>query len=129
MLLTATTSKPVDQLRESLPQACAAHGFGVLGVHDLRAKLKEKGQDYDHPCLVFDVCNPVQARRVLMAEPSVSAVLPCRISAFEDAEGHTRLVTVRPTRMIELFAGAGLEEVAREVETTLEAILSDVAAG
>jgi uncharacterized protein (DUF302 family) len=128
MLMTATTKKSVDQLREDLPAACTAHGFGVLGVHDLRAKLQEKGQDWDTPCLVFDVCNPVQAKRVLTAEPNVSAVLPCRISAFPDAAGRTRLVTVRPTRMIELF-GADLGDVAREVEETLEAILGDVAAG
>ena len=126
MLMTATTKKSVDQLREDLPEACTAHGFGVLGVHDLRAKLQEKGQDWDTPCLVFDVCNPVQAKRVLTAEPNISAVLPCRISAFPDAAGKTRLVTVRPTRMIELF-GADLGDVAREVEETLEAILNDVA--
>jgi uncharacterized protein (DUF302 family) len=127
MLLTATTSKPVDRIAEELPDACTAHGFGVLAVHDLRAKLREKGQEWDTPCLVFDVCNPVQAKRVLTAEPNVSAVLPCRISAFPDREGRTRLVTVRPTRMIELF-GAALQDVARDVEDTLEAILNDVAA-
>ena len=127
MLLTVTTTKPVDQIEKDLPGACAAHGFGVLGVHDLRAKLQEKGQDWDTPCLVFDVCNPVQAKRVLTSEPNVSAVLPCRISAFPDEEGQTRLVTVRPTRMIGLF-GAALEDVAREVEETLGAILNDVAA-
>jgi len=128
MLMTATTKKSVDEVAERLPEACTAHGFGVLGVHDLRAKLQEKGQDYDRPCLVFDVCNPVQAKRVLTADPNLSAVLQCRISAFEDEEGRTRLVTVRPTRMIELF-GAALQDVAREVELTLEAILNDVAAG
>ncbi|MHC4818738.1 MAG: DUF302 domain-containing protein [Planctomycetota bacterium] len=128
MLLTTTTTKSVDEIAGLLPDVCTAHGFGVLGVHDLRAKLREKGQDYDKPCLVFDVCNPVQAKRVLTAEPSVSAVLPCRISAFPDAEGKTRLVTVRPTRMIELF-GAELQDVARDVEETLEAILNDVATG
>ena len=127
MLMTATTKKSVDEVAERLPEACTAHGFGVLGVHDLRAKLQEKGQAWDTPCLVFDVCNPVQAKRVLTAEPNVSAVLPCRISAFPDEEGRTRLVTVRPTRMIELF-GADLQDVAREVEETLEAILNDVAA-
>jgi len=127
MLMTATTNKSVDQVREDLPDVCTAHGFGVLGVHDLRAKLQEKGQDYEKPCLVFDVCNPAQAKRVLTAEPNVSAVLPCRISAFPDEEGKTRLVTVRPTRMIGLF-GAELEDVAREVEEKLGAILHDVAA-
>jgi len=128
MLLTATTTKSVEEIAEQLPDVCTAHGFGVLGVHDLRAKLQEKGQDWDTPCLVFDVCNPVQAKRVLTAEPNISAVLPCRISAFPDEAGRTRLVTVRPTRMIELF-GADLGDVAREVEETLEAILNDVAAG
>lgn len=126
MLLTTTTKKSVDEIAAQLPDACTAHGFGVLGVHDLRAKLREKGQEWDTPCLVFDVCNPVQAKRVLTAQPNVSAVLPCRISAFPAEEGKTRLVTVRPTRMIEMF-GAELQDVAREVEETLEAILNDVA--
>jgi uncharacterized protein (DUF302 family) len=128
MLLTATTTRSVEEIAERLPDACAAHGFGVLGVHDLRRKLQEKGQDFDRACLVFDVCNPVQAKRVLTAEPNVSSVLPCRISAFRDADGRTKLVTVRPTRMIELF-GADLADVAREVEQTLEAILNDAVAG
>lgn len=127
MLITATTDKSVDQLREDLPKACAAHQFGVLGVHDLRAKLQEKGQEYDRPCLVFDVCNPAQAKRVLTARPDISSVLPCRISAYEGDDGRTRLVTVQPTRMIEMFQAAGLEDVARDVEATLEAILEEVA--
>jgi len=128
MLISVQSAHGVDSLREELPAAVQKHGFGVIGTLDLRAKLREKGQEYDRACLVFDVCNPAQARRVLTAEPRVSAALPCRISVFERDGGGAELVTIRPTAMIGMFgAGGELEQVAREVEEVMTAILDEVA--
>ena len=127
MLMRVTTQKTVEELRESFPATCKEHGFGVLHVHDLTATLQSKGQDFTRPVLVFDVCNPVHANRVLSANPAVSAALPCRVSAFALDGGGTELVTIQPTMMMGLFESQDLAPVAAEVQETLEAILKDVA--
>jgi uncharacterized protein (DUF302 family) len=129
ILFEIETTKPLAKLRDDLPRACADHKFGVLGVIDLREKLKEKGLDYPRGAVVFEVCNPHQAKRVLDARPEVSTALPCRISAYEAPDGKTRLATLRPTDLIGLFgAGAApLAAVAREVEETLVAIMKQAA--
>jgi uncharacterized protein (DUF302 family) len=128
MLSTVETTKSLEKLREDLPRACAAHKFGVLGVHDLKAKLKEKGVDYDGECLVFEVCNPQQAKKVLQANPDVSTALPCRISVYRALDGRTRISTLKPTELISAFGTKELHGVALEVEAALDAIMREASA-
>lgn len=126
MLMRTTTSRSIEQLREEFPGLCQKHGFGVLHIHDITATLREKGQDFERPVVVFDVCNPVQANRVLTATPAVSAALPCRVSAYRNDDGGTDLVTIMPTAMMQLFDSPDLAPVAEEVQAVLQAILDDV---
>jgi len=127
MLLSRDSRKPLDRLAKDLEAACAAHKFGVLGVHDLKAKLKEKGQDFARECRVYEVCNPVAAKRVLDTNLEISTALPCRISLYDAGKGVTRLATIRPTMLLDLFKTAALKEVAKEVEETLVAIMEEAA--
>ena len=127
MLISVDSVKSLEQIREDLPKACADHKFGVLGMHDLKAKMREKGIDYDGECLVFEVCNPLKAKRVLEENQEIATLLPCRIAAYRTGEGSTRLSTLRPTKLVELFPG-DLEAVAREVEEALSAIMDQAAA-
>ncbi len=127
MLLSIDSKKPLAQIREDLPRSCAAHKFGVLGVHDLKEKMREKGVEYRGDCLIFEVCNPQQAKKVLEANPDISTALPCRISVFTTLDGRTRLSTMRPTSLIDLFKSRELKGVAEEVEETLHQIMKEAA--
>ena len=127
MMKTVETRKTLAQLRDDLPKAAAAHRFGVLSVLDLKEKLREKGVEYAGQVLIFEVCNPLKAKAVLEAAPEVSAVLPCRISAYTGKDGRSRLSTVLPTALIGAVGVPSLEPVAREVEETLAAILEEAA--
>jgi uncharacterized protein (DUF302 family) len=126
MLHIVESRKPLDRVVRDLETAVARHKFGVLGVHDLRAKMAEKGVAFDRECRVFEVCNPHQAKKVLETNLEISTALPCRISVYEEG-GVTKLATIKPTTMIDLYATPGLKDVAREVETTLEAIMAEAA--
>jgi uncharacterized protein (DUF302 family) len=128
MLLTRDSRKPLDRLAKDLEKACAGHKFGVLGVHDLKAKLREKGQDFAKECRVYEVCNPVAAKRVLDTNLEISTALPCRISIYDAGKGVTRLATIRPTMLLDIFGTPALKEVAKEVEETLVAIMEEAAA-
>jgi uncharacterized protein (DUF302 family) len=126
MLYVIESSKPLDRVAEDLQVAVARHKFGVLGVHDLRAKLAEKGVPFARECRIFEVCNPHQAKKVLESNLSISTALPCRISVYEEG-GITKLATIKPTALIALYATPELRKVAEDVEMTLERIMAEAA--
>ena len=126
MLHIVESRKPLDRVAKDVEAAVARHKFGVLGIHDLKAKLADKGVPFDRECRVFEVCNPHQAKKVLERNLEISTALPCRISVYEEG-GVTRLATIKPTAMLDLYATPGLNEVAREVQAALEAIMAEAA--
>ena len=126
MLHVTESRKPIDRVAADLEAAVVRHRFGVLGMHDLRAAMAQKGVAFARECRIFEVCNPHQAKRVLEANLEVSTALPCRISVYEEA-GVTKLATIRPTAMIALYGTPGLKEVAEDVEQTLVRIMDEAA--
>jgi len=126
MVHVTESRKPIDRVAADLEAAVVRHRFGVLGMHDLRAAMAQKGVAFAHECRIFEVCNPHQAKRVLEANLEVSTALPCRISVYEEA-GVTKLATIRPTAMIALYGTPGLKEVAEDVEQTLVQIMDEAA--
>ncbi len=126
MLHIVRSSRSLTETARALEDACARHKFGVLGVHDLRAKMADKGVQFDRDCRVYEVCNPHQARKVLEANLEISTALPCRISLYDD-KGTTTLATLKPTSLIELFPNPELRSVAEDVEATLVRIMAEAA--
>ncbi len=126
MLHIVESDKSVDRVSADLEQAVTRHKFGILGVHDLKAKMAEKGVEFARECRIYEVCNPQQARKVLERNMEISTALPCRISVYAEG-GRTRLATIKPTAMIGLYATPELKEVAAEVESSLSAIMADAA--
>jgi len=123
---TVDSSKSIEQVGADLEEACKKHGFGVLGMHDLQAKMKSKGVEFPQPCLVYEVCNPHKAAEVLGQDLRISTALPCRISVYRQGEG-ARLATIRPGMMLDMFGATGLQPVAQEVEQAIFAIMKDAA--
>jgi uncharacterized protein (DUF302 family) len=121
------TAKTFEEASADLQVAVAAHGFGVLAVHDLGDSLRSKGLDFAENCRVFEVCNPQQAARVLRNDMNLTMALPCRISVFTEA-GQTRIGMIRPEGMLRsLSSDPELMEVARQVEADTTAIIEAAA--
>lgn len=120
--------KTPEEIDEGLKEAAVRHQFGILGVHNLRETMKKKGVEFEGECLIYEVCNPWQAKKALEANPAISTVLPCRISVYRAGET-CRLATLLPTTMMGLFGTAELAEVAREVEEVIKAMMREAAGG
>lgn len=117
MYYIVETDKSFDQATADLDAAVKRNGFGVLHVHDLGATLRSKGIDFAEQCRVFEVCNPVQAAKVLSADMRLNMALPCRISVFTE-NGKTKIGLIKPAEMIaSLSRDAALAQVANEVES------------
>ncbi len=126
MLFKLTTAKTVPEAATALQAAVAANHFGVMHVHNLKETMAKKGVEFARECLIFEVCQPQQAKKVLDEDMSVSTALPCRISIYEQG-GKTILATLRPTEMLATFNVPQLESVAQEVETTIVKIMTEAA--
>lgn len=126
MIHVIETHKPVREAEKDFSSAAMRHKFGVLGVHDLRQKMNEKGVAFERDCLVVEVCNPGQAQQALTGAMAVSTALPCRVSIYTE-DGKTKLATLKPTALLELFGVPGLGPVAADVERELFAAMQEAA--
>ena len=128
MLVKTSTGKTVNETATALHAAVQANQFGVMQVHNLKETLAKKGVEFERECLIFEVCQPRQAKKVLDENMSVSTALPCRISIYEEG-GKTILASLRPTILLGMFDSPQLEGVAKEVEDTIVRIMTEAAAG
>ena len=126
MLITMSTNKSVDKAKLALEAAVQANHFGVMHVYDLKETMKKKGMEFRKKCLIFEICQPEQAKKVLDQNMSISVALPCRISVYEEG-GKTILATLKPTTLLALFNTPQLEKVAQEVEDTIVKIMKEAA--
>ena len=126
MLVKLFTDKNVKEAAAALQAAVQANHFGVMQVHNLKETMNKKGVEFNSECLIFEVCQPQQAKKVLEQNMSVSTALPCRISIYEE-EGKTVLATLKPTILLAMFNVPQLEVVARDVESTIVKIMKEAA--
>ena len=127
MLVKLSTNKTVSEAAAALQAAVQANHFGVMQVHNLQETMVKKGVDFERACLIFEVCQPQQAKKVLDQNMSVSTALPCRISIYEEG-GKTILATLKPTTLLAMFNSPQLKDVAQEVEDTIVKIMKEAAA-
>ena len=128
MLFQLSSTKTVSEAATALQAAVHANHFGVMQLHNLTETMAKKGVEFAHECLIFEVCQPQQAKKVLDQNMSVSTALPCRISIYEEG-GKTILATLKPTQLLSMFNVPQLEQVAQEVEATIIKIMNEAAVG
>jgi uncharacterized protein (DUF302 family) len=110
------TTKPFEQACSDLEAAIGRNGYGLLFQHDLGKSLRNKGVAFGEMCAIFEVCNPVQAGKVLTADMRLNMALPCRISVYTEA-GLTKIGMFRPVALLSaLSSDPLLQQIAREVE-------------
>ncbi len=126
MLYQVSTRKSLDQIDAGLQEAAARHQFGIITVHNLKETMANKGVDFSGECMIYEVCNPQQAKKVLEANGAVSTALPCRISVYRVGD-ETRIATLLPTALMQMFDDPGLQPVAEEVENVMKAMMQEAA--
>lgn len=124
MIFEMESHKDLTEIDSALREAAARHKFGVLSVLNLKEKMREKGIDFGNECTVYEVCNPHQAKRALEGNGAVSTALPCRISVY-GTEGAYKIATLLPTAMMTAFGSPEVDEVAREVEADIVAMVKE----
>jgi uncharacterized protein (DUF302 family) len=125
MYYIVDSNKSFEQAAVDLEAAVKRNEFGVLHVHDLGNTLRGKGIAFTEQCKVFEVCNPVQAGKVLSTDMRLNMALPCRISVYTE-QGKTRIGMIKPVPMLAaLSQDASLVKVAQEVEAKTRKMMDE----
>ena len=126
MLIVRESPKSVQEIEKVFSEVASRHKFGVLGTYNLKEKLNDKGVPFERECLVFEVCNPQQAGKVLEKDIAIATALPCRIAVYQK-DGQIKIATIKPTALLSLFPSPELTPVAAEVERVITQIIADLA--
>lgn len=119
------TGKSFEDASTALEAAVTANGFGVLHVHDLGETLRKKGVEFAENCLVFEVCQPQKAARVLASDMKLNMALPCRVSVYTEG-GAVRIGMIEPQSMLSALSDdPALDEVAREVQAKIMKMMDE----
>ncbi|HEY7773961.1 MAG TPA: DUF302 domain-containing protein [Marinagarivorans sp.] len=117
MYYVVNTDKSFQQASSDLADEVVNLGFGVLHVHDLGQTLRSKGVPFNEDCKVFEVCNPVQAAKVLSIDMRLNMALPCRISVYTE-NGATKIGLIKPANMLAgLSDEPALIELVNDIES------------
>lgn len=117
---TVETPKTPEQAIDALTENLKAEKFGVLWQLDMKEKLHEKGVEFTMPYQILEVCNPVEAKRVLTENALVGYFLPCKLAVYVE-NGTTKIGMPKPTALIGLVENEALMNIASDIETRLTA--------
>lgn len=115
---TVTTNKNIEEAISSIETSLKDEKFGVLWMFDIKQKLQEKGLEFEKEFKVLEVCNPVEAQRVLMENQLAGYFLPCKIVVY-DQDGKTKIGMPRPSSLISLLNDERLKAFAKDIEDRL----------
>lgn len=105
----------------------AEEKFGVLWRFSIQDKLNEKGIEFDQKYEILEVCNPVEAKKVLRENDLAGYFLPCKTAVYE-LEGGTKIGLPRPTALIGMVENESFESlrgIAQDVEKRLIACIDN----
>ncbi|MBD3919036.1 DUF302 domain-containing protein [Paenibacillus sp. PR3] len=115
---TVETTKTPEQAVEALTENLKVEKFGVLWKLDMEEKLQEKGVELDMTYQILEVCNPVEAKRVLSENALIGYFLPCKLAVYVENET-TKIGMPKPTALIGLVENEALMNIASDIEKRL----------
>lgn len=119
---TRLVARPYQEVLAAVKAAAKAQGFRVSNVHDIAASLRKDGIERE-PYATVEVCNSKLAAQVLVAEPRLGAVMPCRIAVYQKGD-QTVVTMILPSRLMMLFPlQPEVKEAAAQVDRAMKAII------
>jgi uncharacterized protein (DUF302 family) len=128
--LKRTAREPFGVVTEAVERSIEAHGFLVVGEHDVHATLARKGFRI-HPVRIYEVRDSSTRETPagsIVPDRLRAGIIPGRISVFLEGD-EVAVAAVRPSVVSEMFPEVGLEDVASEMEQRLIAVVDDAVDG
>ncbi len=127
MLFETTSKKSMAEIETDLKASADRRGFGVVASHDLKYAMRERGVDYACDCMLYDVCSPKLAARLLRINTAAAAAFPCHIAVHRSGDEY-KLTTFKPTELLKSLSNSEMAAVLEETEQAMIDIVKDAAA-
>jgi uncharacterized protein (DUF302 family) len=124
MLYKEISQKSVQTIVEDIQNLVPDYKFGVLHIHNIKETLQKKGFEFEKECQILDICNPTIAQNILNIDMSISTIMPCKISVYEE-NNQTIIAMNSFTELIKEF-NKELVETAKNTQETLLKIMKEV---
>ena len=113
-----------DETIEKLSEIIVSAGWKVTHTHDFQETMKKNGKDV-LPVKVIELCKPDYAFRILKEDDLriYSNMMPCRMSVYEKADGHTYISRMNSELMASQIGGVVQEVMSgafRDAEKFIE---------
>lgn len=124
MLYLEKSQKSVQEVVDKIQEIVPNYKFGVLHIHNIHNTLNSKGIDFKNECQVLDICNPNVASSFLGEDMSLSAIMPCKISVYN--EGDETIIATNSVVQLVDDINPDLIELAQETQETILKIIDEV---
>lgn len=104
-----------DDAVESLKLRANQHNLKFVGVNALYKEIEALTGQPSRRMEIFNFCDGLAANKMLQADPTMIAFMPCRIAILEDAQGKrwviSMMMDLKLVRKLPADARAGAERV------------------
>ncbi len=123
MVYIEKSEKSVQEVVDKIQEIISTYKFGVQHIHNIKQTLNSKGIDFKNECQVLDICNPKVAENFLSNDMSLSSIMPCKISVYEE-DGET---TVAINSLVQLVddINPDMTDIAQEAQKTILKIIEE----
>ena len=123
MKQTFETTKSVDEFIEDIQKVLPKYEFGLQHIHNPPEKMRAKGIDFTTECKILDICSPKIANQFLSQDLSLSCIMPCKISVYDD-NGQTTIALNSLVQLIDDL-NPDLIDIAQVAQETMINIIND----
>lgn len=113
-----------DEAIELVSDLLKAEGFGILTQIDVKETLKAKINVDFRKYRILGACNPSFAHKALGVEDKIGVFLPCNVVVQEHDNGDIEVSAVDPVASMQAVENPKLEEIAGEVRSRMQKVIS-----
>jgi uncharacterized protein (DUF302 family) len=130
MLTTHESKFNVDQTVAEIEKSSKAIGWQVPKIYFLQKSLQKAGYKEMSQMKILSICKPVYAYDILKndSDKMVSAIMPCRLSVYEDKSGKVFVSGMNMGLMSKMFGGniaKVMAGVAEEEHNILKSVIKE----
>jgi uncharacterized protein (DUF302 family) len=120
---TTLTETTFEAALETVTEALATEGFGVISEIDVSGTFKKKIDVDFKKYTILGACNPGYAHHALQTEDKIGVFLPCNVVVIEQAPGQIEVAAVDPVASMVAVENAELTAMSQEVREKLQRVI------
>ena len=124
-LLSRIVDQPFEDVVLAVVDAINGQNFRITGENDIGMGLRKRGYDDFPNYRIIHFCNLELARKGLLVDMRLGAIMPCRVAIYEEG-GHVVVVLPSAQSVLAPLKNPDLAAFQSKLEAVYRAILDEV---